>query len=78
MAAPPIQQETASWLLENGSYKVLTKEARQGHGHSHHGRTAHNMSSSSLRKKSDLTLVSKVQCGLLRSADAQRSFGFRV
>ncbi|CAI0425396.1 unnamed protein product [Linum tenue] len=67
MAAPPIQQETAPWLLENGSYKVLTKEARQGHGHSHHGRTAHNMSSSSLRKKSDLTLVSKVQCGLLRS-----------
>ncbi|WOK92503.1 vacuolar cation/proton exchanger 1a-like isoform X2 [Canna indica] len=32
----------------------------------HHGRTAHNMSSSSLRKKSDLSLVSKVRCDLLR------------
>ncbi|XP_074585623.1 LOW QUALITY PROTEIN: vacuolar cation/proton exchanger 3-like [Curcuma longa] len=31
-----------------------------------HGRTAHNMSSSSLRKKSDLTLLSKVRCVLLR------------
>ncbi|CAN1853697.1 Vacuolar cation/proton exchanger 3 [Linum perenne] len=46
--------------MENGSYKVLTKEAR-------HGRTAHNMSSSSLRKKSDLTLVNKVQYSLLRA-----------
>ncbi|CAN1853699.1 Vacuolar cation/proton exchanger 3 [Linum perenne] len=65
MAAP--NQETAPWLMENGSYKVLTKEARHGHGHSHHGRTAHNMSSSSLRKKSDLTLVNKVQYSLLRA-----------
>lgn len=32
-----------------------------------HGRTAHNMSSSSLRKKSDITLVSKVRCALLRN-----------
>lgn len=47
------------WLLENGNPKGLSKETR-------HGRTAHNMSSSSLRKKSDLTLVSKVPCGLLR------------
>ncbi|KAK9127983.1 hypothetical protein Syun_016780 [Stephania yunnanensis] len=31
-----------------------------------HGRTAHNMSSSSLRKKSDLSLVSKVRITLLR------------
>ncbi|KAL4321915.1 hypothetical protein S245_048632 [Arachis hypogaea] len=56
------QQEP--WLLENGNVKVLTKEMRQGHGRS---RTAHNMSSSSLRKKSDRTLVSKVRCGLLRN-----------
>lgn len=47
--------------MENGSLKRLTKEHRHGHG-----RTAHNMSSSSLRKKSDLTLVSKVQFGCLR------------
>ncbi|KAL6278130.1 hypothetical protein ACE6H2_021731 [Prunus campanulata] len=47
------------WLLENGNLKGLTKEPRTG-------RTAHNMSSSSLRKKSDLTLVSKVPCSLLR------------
>ncbi|OAY43717.1 vacuolar cation/proton exchanger 3 [Manihot esculenta] len=48
------------WLLENGNLKGLSKEMR-------HGRTAHNMSSSSLRKKSDLTLVSKLRCGLLRN-----------
>ncbi|OMO97563.1 Calcium/proton exchanger [Corchorus olitorius] len=48
------------WLLENGNLKGPNKEIR------HHGRTAHNKSSSSLRKKSDLTLVSKVRCGLLR------------
>ncbi|PON51163.1 Calcium/proton exchanger CAX [Parasponia andersonii] len=47
------------WLLENGNLKGLSKEIR-------HGRTAHNMSSSSLRKKSDLKLISKVPCSLLR------------
>lgn len=41
----------------------ISKEMRHGHGH---GRTAHNMSSSSLRKKSDLTLVSKVRIAPLR------------
>ncbi|KAJ0089165.1 hypothetical protein Patl1_31723 [Pistacia atlantica] len=44
--------------------KGLSKENR-------HGRTAHNMSSSSLRKKSDLTLVSKVPC---KVADLQEVF----
>lgn len=53
--------QTEPWLMENGTAKRLTKEHRHGHG-----RTAHNMSSSSLRKKSDLTLVSKVQFGCLR------------
>lgn len=47
------------WLLEQGNPKGLSKEMK-------HGRTAHNMSSSSLRKKSDLKLISKVPCGLLR------------
>ncbi|KAH1090023.1 hypothetical protein J1N35_017280 [Gossypium stocksii] len=46
------------WLVENG-LKGSSKEIR-------HGRTAHNMSSSSLRKKSDLTLVSKVRYAMLR------------
>lgn len=46
------------WLLENGNIKLLSKERR--------GRSAHNMSSSSLRKKSDRTLVSKVPFGCLR------------
>ncbi|XP_058214492.1 vacuolar cation/proton exchanger 3-like isoform X1 [Rhododendron vialii] len=50
---------TEPWLMENGNIKGLSKETR-------HGRTAHNMSSSSLRKKSDLALVSKVPCGLVR------------
>ncbi|KAL5550422.1 hypothetical protein UlMin_000598 [Ulmus minor] len=48
-----------AWLLENGK-KALSRETR-------HGRTAHNMSSSSLRKKSDLKLVHKVPCALLRA-----------
>ncbi|KAK4480927.1 hypothetical protein RD792_011785 [Penstemon davidsonii] len=52
-------QDHQEWLLENGNIKVLSKEMR-------HGRTAHNMSSSSLRKKSDLSLVSKVRVGFLR------------
>ncbi|XP_039068000.1 vacuolar cation/proton exchanger 3-like [Hibiscus syriacus] len=47
------------WLWENGNWKGCSKEIR-------HGRTAHNMSSSSLRKKSDLTLVSKVRFVMLR------------
>ncbi|KAK1398250.1 Vacuolar cation/proton exchanger [Heracleum sosnowskyi] len=46
------------WLLENGNVKVLTREK--------HGRTAQNMSTSSLRKKSDMTLVSKVPISFLR------------
>uniref|UniRef100_A0A0R0KF91 Vacuolar cation/proton exchanger n=1 Tax=Glycine max TaxID=3847 RepID=A0A0R0KF91_SOYBN len=53
-----------SMVKENGgggnNLKGLSKEMR-------HGRTAHNMSSSSLRKKSDLTLVSKVCSGHVRN-----------
>ncbi|GMH29126.1 hypothetical protein Nepgr_030969 [Nepenthes gracilis] len=46
--------------MESGSLlECSSKEVRPR-------RTAHNMSSSSLRKKSDLTLVSKVRSGLLR------------
>lgn len=61
------EQQHAAWLLENGNIKLLSKESRQGHGQSY-GRTAHNMSSASLRrKKSDLWLVKKVRCGILRN-----------
>ncbi|XP_019446122.1 PREDICTED: vacuolar cation/proton exchanger 3-like isoform X2 [Lupinus angustifolius] len=51
------------WLdLEGGSnLKGLSREMRHGR------KTAHNMSSSSLRKKSDLTLVSKVNSRFLRN-----------
>lgn len=52
-----------AWLLENGHIKPLSKEAR---GHSH-GRSAHNMSSSSLRKKSELLMVSRIRIGFLRN-----------
>ncbi|XP_020525140.1 vacuolar cation/proton exchanger 3 isoform X3 [Amborella trichopoda] len=46
--------------VENGgNLKGLSREIR-------HGRTAHNMSSSSLRKKSDVTLLQSVQIGVLR------------
>ncbi|KAK2361078.1 vacuolar cation/proton exchanger [Trifolium repens] len=58
MASCQIAQEQQPWLLENGNPKVLTKESRHGHGRS---RNAHNLSTSSLRKKSDYTLLSKVQ-----------------
>ncbi|KAL3654918.1 Vacuolar cation/proton exchanger 1 [Castilleja foliolosa] len=49
-----------AWLLENGNIKVLSKDMRHG------GRTAHNLSASSLRKKSDLSLVSRIRVGYLR------------
>lgn len=62
-----VQDQHAAWLLENGNIKLLSKESRHGHGQSHGGRTAHNMSSASLRKKSDLSLVKKVRCGMLRN-----------
>ncbi|KAL3753645.1 hypothetical protein ACJRO7_000960 [Eucalyptus globulus] len=48
-----------AYVVENGGLKGSSKEMRPG-------RTAHNMSSSSLRKKSDLALVSKVPCRCLR------------
>ncbi|KVI03267.1 hypothetical protein Ccrd_018435 [Cynara cardunculus var. scolymus] len=54
---------TQPWLLENGTVKRLTKDSRR-HGH---GRSVHNMSSSSLRKKSDMSLVSKVPFSILRN-----------
>ncbi|XP_024967076.1 vacuolar cation/proton exchanger 3-like isoform X1 [Cynara cardunculus var. scolymus] len=57
-------QPAEPWLLENGTVKRLTKETRHGHGHS---RTAHNKSSSSLRRKSNMTLVSKVPCATIRN-----------
>ncbi|KAG1327892.1 vacuolar cation/proton exchanger 1a [Cocos nucifera] len=53
----------AARSIEGGDFK--SGLLRHGHGHGH-GRTAHNMSSSSLRKKSDMTLVSKVPWGVLR------------
>ncbi|XP_030537218.1 vacuolar cation/proton exchanger 3 isoform X2 [Rhodamnia argentea] len=58
------ESHNEAWLVENGGRgcggpKGSSKEMRPG-------RTAHNMSSSSLRKKSDLALVSKVPCGSLR------------
>ncbi|XP_038686608.1 vacuolar cation/proton exchanger 3-like isoform X2 [Tripterygium wilfordii] len=55
-------QDHQAWLLEQGNIKALSREHRHGHG-----RTAHNMSSSSLRKKSDLRIVSKIQPGVVKS-----------
>eukprot|EP00262_Sarcandra_glabra_P020266 TRINITY_DN798_c0_g2_i4.p1 TRINITY_DN798_c0_g2~~TRINITY_DN798_c0_g2_i4.p1 ORF type:complete len:407 (+),score=43.74 TRINITY_DN798_c0_g2_i4:133-1353(+) len=56
MASNSIIMEPDS--LESGQRKTSNKEIRL--------RTVHSMSASSLRKKSDLTLVSKVPWGLLR------------
>ncbi|OEL29985.1 Vacuolar cation/proton exchanger 1b [Dichanthelium oligosanthes] len=47
----------AAGLLETGAKEMAAR---------HLGRTAHNMSSSSLRKKSDLALLRKVPCAPLR------------
>ncbi|KAL8152700.1 hypothetical protein V2J09_010460 [Rumex salicifolius] len=56
--------EASLTAMENGGLtaplvKRSSKELRPG-------RTAHSMSSSSLRKKSELGLVSKVRCGIVR------------
>nr|XP_043608940.1 vacuolar cation/proton exchanger 3-like [Erigeron canadensis] len=59
-----IETQPPPWLLENGTIKTLTRESRNGHGHS---RTAHNMSSSSLRKKSDMPFLSKIPFQFLRN-----------
>ncbi|PNX79640.1 vacuolar cation/proton exchanger 3-like protein, partial [Trifolium pratense] len=56
MDSRQITQEQQPWLLENGDPKRLTKEARHGHGRS---RNVHNLSTSSLRKRSGYTLLSK-------------------
>ncbi|GAU47795.1 hypothetical protein TSUD_263260 [Trifolium subterraneum] len=52
------QHEYEACFLENGGNIK---------GSMKHGRTAHNMSSSSLRKKSDIILVSKVHYGIIRN-----------
>ncbi|KAL4587158.1 hypothetical protein LXL04_000024 [Taraxacum kok-saghyz] len=57
-------RETEPWLLENGTVRRLTRESRNGHGHS---RTAHNLSSTSLRKKSDISVISRVPFPFLRN-----------
>ncbi|GAA0183189.1 transporter [Lithospermum erythrorhizon] len=49
-------------LLENGILKTLCSDHRKFK----HGRSAHNLSTSSLRMKSENTLVSQVQYGFLR------------
>lgn len=49
---------TEPWsVAENGNASVTTKGSSR---ELRHGRTAHNMSSSSLRKKSDLRVIQKV------------------
>lgn len=63
MDSSRIQQDAAGvWVgMESGGMKgTSNKEARPG-------RTAHTMSSSSLRKKSELQLISKVRIGWLRN-----------
>ncbi|KAL2925782.1 Vacuolar cation/proton exchanger 3 [Bienertia sinuspersici] len=59
---PNNAQEAAYMGMENGGIllKGSGKEVRPG-------RTAHNVSSSSLRKKSDLQSISKIRFGLLRN-----------
>ncbi|ANM65637.1 cation exchanger 3 [Arabidopsis thaliana] len=51
-------------IAENGNANVTAKGSSR---ELRHGRTAHNMSSSSLRKKSDLRLVQKVPCKTLKN-----------
>ncbi|KAI3994392.1 hypothetical protein MKX01_012649 [Papaver californicum] len=53
-------------LENNGSSLIKTKDSVNHHHHRQVLRTAHNMSSSSLRKKSDLSLLSNVRVGFVR------------
>ncbi|KAJ7961242.1 40S ribosomal protein S3a [Quillaja saponaria] len=53
-------RQDQAWLLESRNLKGSSREIK-------HRRATHNMSSSSLLKKSVLKLVSKVQCGLVRN-----------
>ncbi|KAK1311617.1 Vacuolar cation/proton exchanger 1a [Acorus calamus] len=60
---------------DNMKGPLMNKENH--HHHHHHGfRSAHNMSTTSLRKKSDLSLVSKLKWGFLRNflANLQQVF----
>jgi len=54
---PAATAAASAGLLEPGAKEIAAR---------HLGRTAHNMSSSSLRKKSDLALLRKVPCAPLR------------
>ncbi|RLN00644.1 vacuolar cation/proton exchanger 1b-like [Panicum miliaceum] len=54
---PAATAAASAGLLEPGAKELAAR---------HLGRTAHNMSSSSLRKKSDLALLRKVPCAPLR------------
>ena len=58
MASPNDPRGLESGTASRGPSKEIAR---------HPGRTAHNMSSSSLRKKSDISLVSRVRCGVLRN-----------
>ncbi|KAG2625283.1 hypothetical protein PVAP13_3KG203794 [Panicum virgatum] len=57
MDDPAATAAASAGLLEPGAKEIAAR---------HLGRTAHNMSSSSLRKKSDLALLRKVPCAPLR------------
>ncbi|KAK1298187.1 Vacuolar cation/proton exchanger 1a [Acorus calamus] len=62
---------------DNMKGPLMNKENVHHHHHHHHGfRSAHNMSTTSLRKKSDLSLVSKLKWGFLRNflANLQQVF----
>ncbi|KAK9699119.1 hypothetical protein RND81_08G154000 [Saponaria officinalis] len=54
------QSMISTVAMENGGMKGMSKEIRPG-------KTAHNRSSSSLRKKSSVRLVSNVRCAMLRN-----------
>ncbi|KAK1307220.1 Vacuolar cation/proton exchanger 1a [Acorus calamus] len=51
--------------LEKGELKVSALTNKEMYHQHHHGRSAHNISVTSLRKKSDLALLSKVRWGCL-------------
>ncbi|KAK1264917.1 Vacuolar cation/proton exchanger 1a [Acorus gramineus] len=80
------QQQQQQGYVEPGSLErgdnmkgpLMNKENHHHqHHHHHHGfRSAHNMSTTSLRKKSDLSLVSKLKWGFLRNflANLQQVF----
>ncbi|KAL1199805.1 Vacuolar cation/proton exchanger 3 [Cardamine amara subsp. amara] len=55
------------WAMAENGYANANETIKGSSRELRHGRTAHNLSSSSLRKKSDLRLIQKIPCKTLKN-----------